>query len=335
MNVITHYTARQYTASLSGNLLSLSTYDKRDERDYDKRDERDTNTPNTQKKRQIITKFTESSRRRLVKYCREIPKNRFKNLITLTYPTAPNPILSKQHLDRMIELLRRNAADTLSPRPNAHALENTGTSKTPACLNGGAVLQCAAASAAANIAGEKSGEKEKAQKAKRTRLRATAFSALWIMEYQKRGVVHYHIWSTHWFPKAELMRLWNQIIDAPPNTPSTRVDSWKAYTKSGLASYVSKYARKEAQKELPPELLETGAGRWWGKSGDTSTPLAIKKRINEQDFDCLINLAKEKAKENVWREITFDYANLYVVCESDRIALFQLIEQMGSHEDKT
>ncbi|MEI6065021.1 MAG: thermonuclease family protein, partial [Pseudanabaena sp. ELA748] len=323
MNPNTHYAPRQYTANLSGTLLSLSMFDP------DAQKPRTTPTKSTEstestapKKRQIITKFTDSSRRRLVKYCREIPKERYKVLVTLTYPTAPNPIESKQHLDRMLELLR-SAAAPLPSRPNAPPSVSKQSADLTGGLNGGACRPRAAA-----CSNELEAKSKSKAKAKRTRSRATVrpFSALWIMEYQERGVVHYHIWSSHWFPKAELQRLWNQIINTPQSTPSTRIDGWKAHSKSGLASYVSKYARKESQKVLPPELAETGAGRWWGKIGDTSTPHAIKKRITELDFKELLTLAKSKQ----WREIPFEYCHLYVVPENDRMSLFTRIQVMAN-----
>ena len=323
---------RKYTVSLSGSLLCLLSYaTKTAKRPQSQSADDETNaldpiehTP----KRSKITNFSYNSRRRLVKYTREIPKDRYKSFITLTYPTAPDPIETKSHLDRMLELLRR-AASSLPSRHNSRALKPRATANTAARSNRVACRPQRPVAPLAPTAKKTKKQKAKAAPRSRAGFLRKPFSALWVMEYQERGVVHYHIWSSHYIDKAELQRLWNQIIDAPAETPSTRVDGWKAYTKTGLSSYVAKYARKEAQKTLPEELAKTGAGRWWGKVGDVSTPFAIKKTISRDDYHRLRKICKTKG----YKALPIDYCDLYVMPESDIIVKLKLIQEMEANDD--
>jgi hypothetical protein len=332
MQNITYARERKYTVSLSGSLLCLLSYATKTAKRPQVQSANDApdpieHTPHTPK-RSKITDFSSASRRRLVKYTREIPKDRYKSFITLTYPTAPDPIETKSHLDRMLELLRR-AASSLPSRHNSLALSPTAASEASARSNRVACRPQRPVAPLAPIAKKSKKKKAKAAPRSRAGFLRKPFSALWVMEYQERGVVHYHIWSSHYIDKAELQRLWNQIISAPAETPSTRVDGWKAYTKTGLSSYVAKYARKEAQKTLPEELAKSGAGRWWGKVGDVSTPYAIKKTISRDDFHRIRKICKTKG----YKALPIEYCDLYVMPESDIIVKLKLIQEMGGSND--
>ena len=155
------------------------------------------------------------------------------------------------------------------------------------------------------------------------------FSALWCMEYQERGVVHFHIWHTHYIDKKELRKKWNRITKQDAANPSTDVRAWQANSHSGLSSYVSKYAAKQEQKELPEELKETGAGRWWGVRGDNSTPLQQKKRLSQADYE---KLRDEIALERRYKKINIDYVNLFVVPDKDIDYIFQLLHKLQAIE---
>ena len=329
-------TRNKYVASLSNTLLSLSIHEivtpapqyrlptlAEIEAHHDEQSKKP-----AQKKRQKISKFSDASRRRLVKYAREIPKDRFTGFITLTYPVAPEDVgESKEHINQFLEMLRREAAPRRpvpSPQTRGDASKSPA-SKSPRRSNSGAPSRAAASLIAQAM-------KQKHKKKKPPRSRAAPFSALWVMEFQERGAVHYHIWTNKWISKTKVQKTWNRIIGIPDDellvVPSTNVRAWRSYSKSGLASYVAKYATKQAQKELPNGI--DGAGRWWGKVGDTSTPLGLKIEVTKEQFDKL----KKAAIGQQWREIEHDYCRLFVIPEYDRMTLFKWLSIMKNGKGK-
>jgi hypothetical protein len=97
--------------------------------------------------------------------------------------------------------------------------------------------------------------------------------ALWKLEFQRRGVAHYHLAIAvpggvdlvevrQW-----VARSWWEVVgsgDAAHLAAGTQVDE----ARGDLAMYFAGYARrksKEHQHELPPGW--EGAGRWWGLWG--------------------------------------------------------------------
>jgi hypothetical protein len=144
---------------------------------------------------------------------------------------------------------------------------------------------------------------------KRVKKRSKNVSGLWIQEYQERGVVHYHIWFSHFVKYQWIQAVWNRVSGQEAGTPSTDIKQWKTYTASGLRSYAVKYANKEAQKELPKHIKFSG--RWWGKFGDTSTPLAVKVSFN---FDMFDNILKEAQK--AFKQLKSDFVGLFLLSES-------------------
>ena len=98
---------------------------------------------------------------------------------------------------------------------------------------------------------------------KRVVRRCRSASGIWRMEWQKRGVIHFHIMCFNWFnfPKEWIKANWGQAIgckywDLSRNEePFTRIESIR--TIRGCASYVSKYISKTD-----------------GSKGDQSNPIA-------------------------------------------------------------
>lgn len=95
---------------------------------------------------------------------------------------------------------------------------------------------------------------------------------LWILEFQSRGVLHFHLWLTipadteglHEF----LATTWNRIAE-PGDKEHLRVHEhprnlipWDM----GSGSYLCKYLDKAAQKAVPCGFV--GVGRFWGASRD-------------------------------------------------------------------
>jgi hypothetical protein len=100
---------------------------------------------------------------------------------------------------------------------------------------------------------------------------------LWILEFQSRGVPHFHVWLTCPYSESVWKALgtaWNRI--AEPDSPEhlwwhteERLDphtgkvqrSFMAWEMNG-AGYLRKYMSKAAQKCVPPDFV--GVGRFWG-----------------------------------------------------------------------
>jgi hypothetical protein len=108
------------------------------------------------------------------------------------------------------------------------------------------------------------------------------FSAFWFMEFQSRGAVHYHIFSTHCPRYTTVSQWWTECMQFGEYDDTLYYKHLAAGTRcerlrrgrDGCVRYALKYARKHDQKLLP-EAWKTGAGRWWGAVGDKSR-LAVK-----------------------------------------------------------
>ena len=91
---------------------------------------------------------------------------------------------------------------------------------------------------------------------------------LWIMEFQKRGVVHFHLFSNlrpSTALRLRLARLWNKITGEGEehrrfHASPTNFIKWVM----GSGNYVTKYLQKMEQKGVPEDY--TNCGRFWGSS---------------------------------------------------------------------
>jgi len=112
----------------------------------------------------------------------------------------------------------------------------------------------------------------------RTRFPEVAY--LWVLEFQTRGVPHFHIWLN--LPadlpglRNILAKSWNRITE-PGNATHLAFHNhkknfipWEMYN----ASYACKYLDKQSQKAVPAGF--TGCGRFWGNSrGLLATPYEL------------------------------------------------------------
>jgi hypothetical protein len=89
---------------------------------------------------------------------------------------------------------------------------------------------------------------------------------LWVREFQKRGVVHYHVLCELEVGEERVAQAWgratDQLHDEAVLRHGVRVDAIKSQT--AARRYMGQYVGKEKQKELPKGV--DGAGRWWGRS---------------------------------------------------------------------
>jgi len=118
------------------------------------------------------------------------------------------------------------------------------------------------------------------------------FSFFWFMEFQERGAVHFHFFTTHMpyqyphqIPESDgivnrelikesrkwIARVWYECcgrIDPKHLLAGTQFDRMRT-GRGGTIKYATKYALKQKQKQCPENV--TNPGRWWGVSGDRST----------------------------------------------------------------
>lgn len=110
---------------------------------------------------------------------------------------------------------------------------------------------------------------------------------LWILEFQRRGIPHFHLYLTlqHSAEIGETLgRIWNRLVESYDHDHlafhihSKNFMPWSM----GTGSYLCKYLDKEAQKAVPEGF--TGIGRFWGHSrGLVPEPEVIQsKPLNEK-----------------------------------------------------
>ena len=109
-------------------------------------------------------------------------------------------------------------------------------------------------------------------------------SAVWRMDFQERGAVHFHfIWlGLPYFPIEELRAMWAAIVDEE----CPQVDIGVIRTKRGVMFYASKYVAKVSDHELDLTLFnyvpywntesdkdDGFVGRFWGVHNKANLPL--------------------------------------------------------------
>jgi len=111
-------------------------------------------------------------------------------------------------------------------------------------------------------------------------------SICWVLEFQKRGAVHYHLLTDHKFvPHETISDLWYRATGhASSREAGTRIEEIR--DKTGIMHYMAKYLSKAQQKSGD---LEQKTGRFWGVRGvNTVHPVAATTRIaTREQLDCL------------------------------------------------
>jgi len=125
-------------------------------------------------------------------------------------------------------------------------------------------------------------------------LKRAGIGYLWILEFQRRGIPHFHVWVNRsltertdsvtgdkirrHFPWRSLMLSWLRIIGESENDKAKRValhpTSYTPWEVRVGNNYAAKYADKRCQKGLPESVQ--GYGRWWGQSRGLNKPLEVR-----------------------------------------------------------
>jgi hypothetical protein len=93
------------------------------------------------------------------------------------------------------------------------------------------------------------------------------YSVFWFIEFQERGAPHFHLFTTHSYPKDWVSHVWYNIVksdDLRHLSAGTRCEALRK-SRAGLISYACKYAVKQVQKAVPEGYANVG--RFWGVSG--------------------------------------------------------------------
>jgi len=87
------------------------------------------------------------------------------------------------------------------------------------------------------------------------------------MEFQERGAIHFHLFTTNFYPKEWVARSWYEICgtdDTRHLHAGTRIEKIRS-GRHGISAYASKYAAKQSQKVIPEKF--GWSGRFWGVAG--------------------------------------------------------------------
>lgn len=99
-------------------------------------------------------------------------------------------------------------------------------------------------------------------------------SIFWFLEFQARGAPHVHYLYTHPVAWQQLASYWAESLHQPEIAgTSTKFEKIRG-GRAAMLSYVIKYARKEAQKDVPADFHNVG--RFWGIRGCRETLSAAK-----------------------------------------------------------
>jgi hypothetical protein len=103
---------------------------------------------------------------------------------------------------------------------------------------------------------------------KALRRRFPGVGYLWVLEFQKRRVPHYHVWLTvqpDTTLQKKMARSWVRITKGTESQYwwHCRKENWIEW-KMEDGQYAKKYAVKQVQKEVPPEYQNVG--RFWASS---------------------------------------------------------------------
>ena len=138
---------------------------------------------------------------------------------------------------------------------------------------------------------------------KRLRSEYSGIGYLWILEFQERGIPHFHLWLT--LPVSyELHKfmggIWN-IIAEPESEEHLRFHmhsknfiSWDMRS----AGYLCKYLDKDHQKRVPENF--EGVGRFWGSSRNLVKPGVI---VGDQEIDNTFSHVPWKASKMILRTV--------------------------------
>lgn len=127
------------------------------------------------------------------------------------------------------------------------------------------------------------------------------WGVFWFMEFQERGAIHYHLFTTDGVCRKWLSSKWYDICgteDVRHLAAGTNIEKIKS-GRHGTCAYASKYAAKSSQKVVPEDIKS--AGRFWGVSGErrtVSADIVLTPETRElRTVKRLLNILKEEIND--------------------------------------
>ena len=129
-------------------------------------------------------------------------------------------------------------------------------------------------------------------------VRNGAITGLWVLEFQKRGAPHFHIFLRESLDKQAVANAWYRIVnsgDPKHLLAGTRIEQFRY--PPALGSYVMKYASKMEQKDVPAEF--ENVGRFWGVWGkpEIATEIHLPQSIGKHLVRLIRRAHIKKRKE--------------------------------------
>lgn len=131
-------------------------------------------------------------------------------------------------------------------------------------------------------------------------------SAVWRLEYQKRGAPHFHIlfYNLPFIPRRYWQGWWARIVDAYIDEHEPRVDIQVIRSRRGVMFYVSKYIAKSDEDDEGVvcyfiHLAYPHTGRFWGFHNRAWVPWAervyiVLKRVTRRQFEAMKQVLAEQ-----------------------------------------
>jgi len=171
----------------------------------------------------------------------------------------------------------------------------------------------------------------------RVRRRSPKASAVWRMEYQKRGSIHFHIlaFALPYWDQSELQEAWESIT----GENRSRVDIRLVKSKRGVMYYVSKYIAKRSSAKRSTSLVSVPylhgrkkwrKGRFWGYHNKERLPLG-QKYTGVLIRGDLIKRFSRAAWEIIGYETKFNSISFHLFSDS-AVALFRRYMDAGGLE---
>jgi hypothetical protein len=159
-----------------------------------------------------------------------------------------------------------------------------------------------------------------------------AFSAVWFLEFQKRGAPHFHVFQTtliNAFDELQAMRrrvaaAWFDICstgDPAHARAGTNVEIIKE--KGHVIAYAAKYAAKQDQKMVPNGFQNVG--RFWGIVGDREVMAADILLTNSARLD--VRVSKEMLSVVSWAKTEEAAGNVRIF--RDKLGMISRIVPMN------
>lgn len=128
------------------------------------------------------------------------------------------------------------------------------------------------------------------------------YGSFWFLEFQQRGSIHFHIFTTHYVPKEWVSKSWYEIVGSEDERhlqAGTRTELIRS-GRYGVCAYAAKYAAKHEQKVVPADF--GWVGRFWGAVGYRATVAADTYVEPEDAWHGVVNRRLRDMEKVIYEE---------------------------------